>query len=334
MKRLALFAILIAVVLLSSCAPMRISTSMLKKYPPLENNAPVEVFFQASEVPNNSEVMGLVSTSGGNGTASNKCDSISVTELLKEEARKVGGNAILVTQYTKPVSQSSCHQMSGQILNIYDVDLIGQRENDEATYVFESGDKRLLPAFRIKGGIGFGWRMTDDDTGDPATDLIYKDIKSGLGYEGSFTYYIVDNHGIGFYYSGYSANSDRFDLQTKSNLNHIGAEYVYRNAYLENKLLLNMGVGLGYADYKIRYEYDRDFAEESGHTVGFNFSLNLDYMITNNLAAGITLSTNSGVVTTIVVNDNGHKETYKTNDSDNGIGLGRLNLLLGLSYYF
>ncbi|MDL2223504.1 porin family protein [Bacteroidales bacterium OttesenSCG-928-M11] len=328
MKQATLFLILVSMILLSSCAGIRVNTSILKSYPPLPKDEPVEVFAQRSEVPANSEILGLFSAEDGGAGSASKCDSISTIERLKEEVRKVGGNALLITEYVEPVPpRQPCCEISGQILNICDPELIGKDKSSTASYSLSK--PRSLPAFRLSASIGPSWRTAKV----PSDDKFLRDMKNGLGYDGSFICFFNDKHGLKFLYSVFSSSVDMLGIDAKTRLNNIGLEYVYRAELVQDKLFLNMGVGLGYADYKIRYSDSSDFIEESGSTMGFSYAFDLDYMLNRNLALGLTFSTNSGIVNSIEIRNRQYKETYKF-DAGDGIGLGRLNLLFGLRYYF
>lgn len=213
----------------------------------------------------------------------------------------------------------------GEEQNIYDADSINQ---DSEVIIYNVGKFRKLPAFRLSAGLGYGERLSYTLENDP----VRKDMIDGLIYEASFAYFFNDKHGARIIYSGFSASSGKSEMDSESQLNNIGAEYVFRiNPDIHN-LLINMSLGLGYADYKTSYSGKSYFLEEKGSTLGFSFAIDLDYMLTQNLALGTTISGNFGTVKTVHLKNDDRQWNYKFDSG--GVRLNRMNLLLGLRYYF
>ncbi|MDL2241660.1 hypothetical protein LJB91_01975 [Bacteroidales bacterium OttesenSCG-928-L03] len=129
---------LLGLLLLCSCGGMRVTTSALKTYPALSEDEPIPVYFQKEDVPVDSESLGVTGALDSGMTATNKCDSITAVEHLKTEARKIGGNAVLVTEYRKPsIWGSSCHQMVATVLRVHDFSSVNEDKeeySEEADY--------------------------------------------------------------------------------------------------------------------------------------------------------------------------------------------------------
>lgn len=112
MKPNIILYFLVSVFLLSSCSPY-ISTTIAKQVPPVSHAVPVEMFNFFRDLPPNASYLGNVFV-GDRGTTTN-CGYDTMLNLLKLEARKMGGNAVLVKNHMKPGFQSSCHQFEAEV---------------------------------------------------------------------------------------------------------------------------------------------------------------------------------------------------------------------------
>jgi len=108
-----------AVLLLTSCSA-KLTSSLLKSYPPLHYQEEVKVFSSNESVPSNAEKLGTVKI-GDSGFSTN-CNYSTVIDMAKVEARKVGGNALKITQHKQPDFLSTCHRISANILRIDDIE--------------------------------------------------------------------------------------------------------------------------------------------------------------------------------------------------------------------
>lgn len=109
-KNFLLFAI--SLVLLSSCSP-RISTSISKSLAPLDQTQDVKIYEFLREVPSNAELLGRIDV-GDSGFTTN-CGYSVMLNLILQEARKIGGNTVCITNHLEPTIMSSCHQMAANI---------------------------------------------------------------------------------------------------------------------------------------------------------------------------------------------------------------------------
>ena len=115
-----LFHVLAITILCASCAP-KIATTITSSRPPVDNFQPVEVLGLNEAVPDNAEVLGTVRI-GDTGFSVN-CAYDKVIEKARHEARKVGGNALKITEHKLPSAMgSSCHRIQAQILHVPDID--------------------------------------------------------------------------------------------------------------------------------------------------------------------------------------------------------------------
>ena len=114
--RLALF--FLALMLILSACSAKISSSLIKSYPPLDYDLEVMVLGLNDEVPFEAEHIGTIRI-GDSGFSTN-CRYDVVIDLAKLEARKVGGDAIKIVKHNQPDVWSSCHRITAEILKLND----------------------------------------------------------------------------------------------------------------------------------------------------------------------------------------------------------------------
>ena len=343
-----LFAQIFALFLfLCSCTSMRVNTSIVKQYPALEQNEPVEVYFHNQDIPIDSEALGLVKALDHG--LSIKCDSLTVVEHLKTEARKIGGNAVAVTKHIKPsIWGSSCHQMLGTIIRVHDFDsvipeealLSGETVEQKTQYIVKP--ERQLPRFTLAADFGYGWRTAPLSPDLDSFERAYwKGLKSGLAYNASFKYYFNDYYGLGLGYSAYNANQNMHtniggiagDLKANDWIYFVGPVFSTRLPLAE-KWTLEMALGAGYLAYVSKWDFRGWREQRDGATFGVHFTLGVDYQLEKNWALGFRIASTNGVLTSMNVEDSdGYRGTIKADSPRNGEGLGQLHLLVGLRYY-
>ena len=135
------------ILILSSCAP-KISTTISKNYSALDYREEVKVLGLQDPVPTNSEELGIVKI-GDTGFSTN-CGWEVVIDKAKMEARKVGGNAIKITDHIPPsVMGSSCHRITAKILKVENFDNIPAVATLDSTLL--NADYALLHVYRHSG---------------------------------------------------------------------------------------------------------------------------------------------------------------------------------------
>jgi hypothetical protein len=134
------------ILMVGSCAP-RISTAISKKYSALDYREEVRVLGLQDPVPTNSEKLGVIKI-GDTGFSTN-CGWDVVIDKAKMEARKVGGNAIKITDHILPsVMGSSCHKITATILKVENFDNFPAAEVDSSLL---NADYALLHIYRCNG---------------------------------------------------------------------------------------------------------------------------------------------------------------------------------------
>nr|WP_299388355.1 hypothetical protein [Allomuricauda sp.] len=101
--------------LMGACNP-KINSAFVKQYDTLEYSEDVVVFELKDKIPENAEILGLVTIRDTGFTV--KCNYETVVNEAKLEARKAGGNAIKITMHKKPNFWSTCHRIDASILKI------------------------------------------------------------------------------------------------------------------------------------------------------------------------------------------------------------------------
>ena len=343
MKQLFFGSLLL--LLFTACSP-KIGTMVTKTYPPLEADSPVAVYLYQTDIPSGTESLGKVTVSDSG--FSTNCDSVTVINLIKDEARKIGGDAVCITDHIRPSFWgSSCHQMAAIVLKMHEFEQQNQMESisiQEFTEVKNRKMERTLPKFKVGANIGYGWRGAKLPNDLSAYERsFYKKTMSGIIWDGSFHYYFNDVYGIGLQYSSYyGTNSDYAEsnetgetgvLSVKNPITFIGPVFAMRTATNDRKWIFNLNFGLGYLGYNIKETFSNDYYKESGATVGFLSNIGGEYKLNEHWGIGVDLTAISGIVNSVNVNENGNRSTYTLEGKD-GVGLGQFRLTTGLRYYF
>lgn len=353
MKKLILLQGIACALLLSGCAP-KITSNLAKTYKPLSVDAPVEVYSAQGKVPVDAEVMGEVSVKDGGATT--KCDSLTVINHIKDEARKAGGNAVLILKHTKPsIWGSSCHQMVASVLNVSDFSNLADSEDTEEIVEGTEYQKRLavanvalkkerlLPRFSLSANIGYGWRTakTSDALQGWERDY-YSKLKRGPVWDLSANYYFNDNYGLGLIYAAFSSGNEEMATNTDTNqsgmlktddkINFAGPAFLTRYS-MRDKWMFIGNIGIGYIGYSSKMNFLSDKTTTSGASVGLLYELGVECKISENWGVGAKVSAVSGILNSMTIDRNGSKQHLELS-KDEREGLATIRLLLGVRYYF
>ncbi len=152
--------ILLFLFLFSACSP-KVNTQITKTYPTLSYNEEVKVFGLKTVIPSNIEVIGSIKI-GDTGFTLN-CNYQTVLENAKIEARKIGGNAIKITDHSFPDLLSSCHRIKANILkidNFNNLNIIENLDNED----FNSNNANPLTQITLNDGrVLKGYIKNDTD---------------------------------------------------------------------------------------------------------------------------------------------------------------------------
>jgi len=114
MKKVSRLILLIGLISLSSCTPL-VTTKLEISLPSVDTKQEIKVLGLDTDIPADAEVLGTVKI-GDSGFTIN-CTYQVVLDKAKQEARKVGGNAIKITKHIPP-GFSTCHRITAKILKI------------------------------------------------------------------------------------------------------------------------------------------------------------------------------------------------------------------------
>lgn len=298
--------------LLTACSP-KVTTHITKAYPGVIPADSVHVIELGETIPNTAQMIGRVSVADR--STSINCRYDQVLRLAQEATGKNGGNGLAITDHLKPSPWgSSCHQISGLMLRLSDMEVDTLKVNSLQDMVDldhlvarKRKEERRAPSSTFEGSIGYGWitsKLYDADGYSMGS-------KSGLEWKLSYEYTWSSGWGIGLQYSGFRTSFPGGNMM----LSYIAPEWVAR--YRWNKLILKAGLGIG------AFLYHEPFYNSAG--VGAHVTVGLEYMLTNHWGVGVSLNTVNGTLPDrgdVILNDNERT------------GVSRINVLGGLRYYF
>lgn len=161
------FLLFVSIIVFSACAP-KIRTTLSQKYEPLDYKQEVMVIELADVSPVSAELLGTLKI--GDAGMSTKCNYAQVLEKAKEEARKVGGNAVKITEHKTPDFMSSCHRISAQVLRLDNDQIALLKNSDEEIdptidyallYVYRNGGGGALVGYNLYQGDSILCRVTN-----------------------------------------------------------------------------------------------------------------------------------------------------------------------------
>ena len=344
MKQVLLTTILFMGIFMTSCAP-KVGRIITKSYQPTQENVEVNVYFNKDDIKTNVEALGIISA--GDGGLTTKCDSLTIINLLKTETRKIGGDALYITEHIRPnFWGSSCHQMTATVLKTG-----GELTNDTVaaklrpeiveTKVFKP--QRVLSKFRLSADFGYGWRTAKMISGlDQASSSLLQQTKGGITPSVDFTYFINDNNGFGLLYNSHRANGSIFgafeggqiaSIRLNTVINMYGSQYVVRAPIAEQwEFFCDLGAGYTTYDTEISIQNNKAFTS-SASTLGSILGVGIDYKLSKKWAVGIQAKYFSGIVTSFQTTENGVTKTVELS-KDEYEGLNNIQLAGGIRFNF
>lgn len=329
-----------------SCNP-KINTTIINKQPALEDNAQVFVYEKKEAVPNEHQILGQVYV-GDTGFSTN-CSLPVVMDAAKKEARKIGGNSLLITQHLTPNLMSSCHRINANILSVSNelrpkidkelvIDNIPTKE--ESTNLEQYRSK-----WRIAFQGGYSYRtakIIDGVSSDYGSYL--KKLKNGFHLGGDIAYFPKgQDFGLGIKYNYFSAkNSGDFYFENDNGniefvhikddikINFIGPSFLIRYPSKQNLNAAFLGISLGYMSYADEAVLF-DELDISGHTFGAGFDFGYDIATSDKMAIGFQISFMGGVLHKIAVDDGQNTEVIELGD-DSKESLARLDFSIGIRF--
>jgi len=199
--------------------------------------------------------------------------------------------------------------------------------------------------FRVAVAGGYSYRtFTIPDGTSSFAKNYYNKARNGFLYGVELNYYFHRFVGIGInYYAAHfnpeGVNPDLYPayLSCKTRIQQITPTFNVRVLDRQRQGSLVAGIGFGFADYRTKFYEDyskKHVLTEKGFTVGMLWSIGYDIPLSNVMALYIQASLNTGVVTkcTIVDETTGQSTSISVDDINEGVGLGRMNLAIGVRF--
>ena len=215
-------------------------------------------------------------------------------------------------------------------------------------------DDNHYARFRVALAGGYSYRTFTIPDGTSSDSRNYQnESRKGFHYGVEFNYYFHRFLGIGINYYADHFNPtgkipdlyyiDPIDgyahsLSCKARIQQITPTFNVRVLDRQRRGALVAGIGIGYADYKTKYyqtDYDnRHVLTEKGWTVGVLWSIGYDIPLSQTMAIYVRASLNAGVVNNFTLIDEitRYTEHVTTDDVNEGVGLGRMNLSIGVRF--
>jgi hypothetical protein len=327
------------VLFLSSCG-LGIKTVVTKKHPPLDAGQEIRVLDVRQSVPANAETVGTVRIYD---IMTMKCDSATVYNAAKAEARKMGGNVLKVTKHLYPSLASTCHQIEGLVLKVNDF-------NDTSFISASKPDTTIAvkpkknPGWR--GAINGGWSWRTAKIADGLNDFqkdYFSNLKSGYQFGAEAHYFFNEGFGLGLLYNLYHSSYSTMaaaelpngqtvtgELSDKINIHYIAPSVYWRVLSKSKMNAFLFGLSIGYMSYTDEGYWQSPY-QIKGSTVGFSYDIGYDIGLSKHTALGLGVGWKLGVLSSITATNDGQTEHISL-DEDHREGLAHLDLSLGLRF--
>lgn len=154
MKKSIFLLFFIALLSLTGCkTTMKVKGIPQKKLPALVINTPVVIFEEEDSLPTNHPKTYIGSFKIRDGGTTLDCNYERVLEIAKAKARKVGGNAIKITQHKLPsIHWSTCHRINFQVWKLqntrpYEKQMIWNTNRKLSWKEFQGKPEKQAPSF-------------------------------------------------------------------------------------------------------------------------------------------------------------------------------------------
>jgi opacity protein-like surface antigen len=309
--------------LLSSCAAA-VSTRVEKAYPATDYHTEVKVFDTGDSIQSSAERIGTIKIGDSGFSGFVYLDE--VIEKAKTEARKIGGDALLITTQKPPsLWGSSVHRITADILRMDTTAAVPLYINP----YFNTAPSQL----RIAVDGGWGYRTAEEAKGLPKGYV--DDLRGGFNWGGEITGFVSERSGIGLTYSEHRAGIGKsYEQVWKEDitLRYIGPHYMLRCRLPKKSSVLLMGFGLGYLSYQDKGKLrDGTPLNLDAETVGLRYSIGFDTNPSKPYGIGVQLSFIGGSFNKFHASS-GNQSTSLTLPDDQREDLGHINFTVGLRF--
>ncbi len=208
----------------------------------------------------------------------------------------------------------------------------------------------------INGGAGYMLAspekaeeaMTSQGIDASKAKSYYRNLKTGWLANADLTFMITPDMGTGFKYKFFYTSGnveDYFDLQDGVHLiytnygERIFVNYYGPMAYYQRYLnaaetyRITTTFSFGLTTYRNEAEYLNEYLLLTGRNLGTDYSINLEYFITDNLSLGAELSAFYSILRKVKITDGTTTQTLDL-DKESYENLSRLELSIGIRFYF
>lgn len=353
MKKIIVFVVSLA---FFSCAPI-ISTQITSSKTPLKENASVNVFDENESFPKSAIVLGTLKI-GDSGFTVN-CSYDVVVEKAKDEARKVGGNAIKIISHDFPSPfGSSCHRIKAQILDVNENEMaklldnkntvIAKNDNSNVDNSISKGPINSSKVFAT-ASIGAAFRTAKvQSSGNAGLDKNTENTKNGMSYDIA-VYYAKRQTGFGLKYNVFSAKSTDYvsnfstdsgpfsaDFTQDVSISFIGPSMVSMSNSNKSKIgEANLEIAMGYMWYKnVLSINNQKFCTVNGASFGMLMGGGYRFKLSKTILVGPQIAYSLGTLTKLnYVYYDGSKKTEKLGEN-NAESLSNLQLSLSAKIKF
>ena len=318
-----------------------VSRVIKKAYPAYAGDMPVLVCWSEGELPPDVETLGTLQTN--NTLDANRCDSVSVAELLKQETRRVGGNVLLVTGCR--VSRG-CYQMMGTIMRTSE-NRMRALFPEAYAQTFSSPERQagqsLFSKVRFEVGAGYAYRTASTMPGLPAvTDNLVSKLKHGASIQAAVDFFPSRYMGVGLMYYTYRSKSDLWiatdnygngdDLEIHDAVDFIAPTYVTRTPIGE-RCTFDTRLGVGYIHYQDKITLLNQEVAIKGGSIGFHAMLGVEYKLGKALGLFLNVSTTQGWISKARMVGDGVDETIDLQDQNTIESLSQISIGAGLRFH-
>jgi hypothetical protein len=357
------YLLLLITIVFCSCSP-KIRTSVSEKYEKLDNIDKVVIFNAKSELPSNFSKIGTTKI-GDSGFTTN-CNLATVLEKAKIEARKIGANALLITEHLYPHSfGSSCHRISADLLridNILDynksiiakdsiqsVDHLRVVSNEVASSNPTNYAVSKSSNFLFLANVGQSFRVASLPDGlNSEQKEYYKKLKSGLSYDISAYYHKDGSAGFGLKYNVYKSSGTisnqqitlddgtiyQGDFSDDITISFIGPSFILTEDEHARVGEANLELAIGYISYQNKATIIASPLKITGANLGMIGGMGYHFRITPHFLLGPQVNFVGGVLKELKYKyEDGSTETIKL-DEEEFENLWRIDLAIGAKFRF
>lgn len=195
-------------------------------------------------------------------------------------------------------------------------------------------DRRIdeISPYELSFNLGYGI-ITNRTKGLKGENKKFEEnLSNGLTWDIRFSRYWKINIGWGLMYSGYNASAmepGNSGIEHSILLTYIAPVFVGKTAI--GRVELKYGAGMGYLGYRNKVSDSYNEGKVTGTTLGINAAFGVDYKFSRQFALGVELSTITGSFGKLNYDNLVDPGIVS---SDERMGAARINLLVGLRYYW